>query len=349
MSTTTITYVCRLTLCGAMFACAAPAPGAEDVPPWPGRVAAATTQPAGEAMPRRMMWDRTKEAVDAARRVENMQQQLKRAEELAASHPGDASFQRSVDNAQRALEYLRNESGEKLTRWKTPGGATPPKLEKAAYLGVVTSPATPVLQKQLRLGEGIGLLIDYVEPNSPAEAAGLQPFDLIVKLNEQIVVNAHQLAVLVRTFDPGAKVTLKVIREGKERALDVTLVERELKPLSTVVFGPTWTAARPVGGAQASPAYKRSRADAQIRQGDLVNLTLLDLEGPGLQTVVSSRVGKDGTIRAPYLRRPITAEGLSETTLQKSIADAYRSQGGRDVAGIAVERISPNPLAEVGG
>src|SRR5688500_10785950 len=48
-----------------------------------------------------------------------------------------------------------------------PSGATtvePAVLEKGTYLGVASSPASAVLRKQLKLPDGIGLVVDYVEP-----------------------------------------------------------------------------------------------------------------------------------------------------------------------------------------
>ena len=62
-------------------------------------------------------------------------------------------------------------------------------------------------------------------------------YDVAVRLNDQILVNAQQLAVLVRTFNPGDEVTLTVIREMKETPLKVKLVERDVRPLDQVGFG----------------------------------------------------------------------------------------------------------------
>src|SRR5579862_3142527 len=48
----------------------------------------------------------------------------------------------------------------------------PAEHQKGAYLGVSSSPAPPVVRKQLGLPEGMGLVVDIVMPESPAATAG---------------------------------------------------------------------------------------------------------------------------------------------------------------------------------
>src|SRR4051812_14577750 len=73
-------------------------------------------------------------------------------------------------------------------------------MEKGAWLGVNTSPPPHVLRQQLQLPRGVGLVVDMVAPDSPAQAAGVKQYDVLHKLNDQILINQQQLAVLVRTF-----------------------------------------------------------------------------------------------------------------------------------------------------
>jgi hypothetical protein len=102
---------------------------------------------------------------------------------------------------------------------------------KGAFLGVGVSPAQAALGRQLQLPQGIGLVVDAVEPGSPAEQAGLKEFDVLHRINDQLLVNPEQFTVLVRTFKPGDEVTLTVVREGKPQELTARLGERELMPL----------------------------------------------------------------------------------------------------------------------
>ena len=103
----------------------------------------------------------------------------------------------------------------------------PVQKAKVAYLGVATSPANELLADQLKLGKGTGLVIDFVEPDSPAAKAGIRPHDVLVKLGDQILVNPPQLQVLVRLQKPGDKVTLTLVREAKEQKVTAELIEKE--------------------------------------------------------------------------------------------------------------------------
>lgn len=107
------------------------------------------------------------------------------------------------------------------------------KMVKAAFLGVGVSNAPEVLTEQLKLPQGVGLVVEFVEKDSPAENAGIQPRDLLHKLNDQLLINVQQLATLVRTFKPGEGVEVTLIRKGEVLTLDATLVEKELPELSS--------------------------------------------------------------------------------------------------------------------
>ncbi len=106
------------------------------------------------------------------------------------------------------------------------------KMVKAAYLGVGVSGASEVLTEQLKLPQGVGLVVEFVEKDSPAEKAGLQAHDIIHKVDDQLMINVQQLAVLVRTYKPGDGVKLTVIRKGEVMTLNASLIEKELPALS---------------------------------------------------------------------------------------------------------------------
>src|SRR5438046_1432237 len=70
-----------------------------------------------------------------------------------------------------------------------PDASTPVQLEKKAWIGISVSPAPAALRHQLKTPDGIGLVIEFVQPKSPADETGLKPFDLLVKLDDQWLVN----------------------------------------------------------------------------------------------------------------------------------------------------------------
>lgn len=104
-------------------------------------------------------------------------------------------------------------------------------MEKGSYLGAAVSDVPGVLRDQLKLRKNVGLVVDFVEPGSPAEAGGLQKSDIIEKLDDQLIVTGKQFAILVRMQEAGKEVKLSIIREAKPMQLTAKLVERELATL----------------------------------------------------------------------------------------------------------------------
>lgn len=127
-----------------------------------------------------------------------------------------------------------------------------PRKMRITYLGVVTSSVTEALGRQLALAPGVGLVVDFVEPGSPADKAGLHRFDVMVRLDDQLLVNQPQLAVLVRMRRPGDKATLTVRREGAEVKVPVEFQETE-----RLVSGRPGLAAWPPGAAPAALQHRR--------------------------------------------------------------------------------------------
>ena len=110
--------------------------------------------------------------------------------------------------------------------------AGPARKEKVAYLGVVTSPVSSTLGRHLRLPEGTGLVVDFVAEGTAAEKAGVKQHDVLTRLDDQILINTPQLAVLVWLKEPGENVALTLIREGKPRTVTAQLGETE-RPVGT--------------------------------------------------------------------------------------------------------------------
>ena len=96
------------------------------------------------------------------------------------------------------------------------------------FLGVETSEVPSVLCDQLGLPKGFGLVVDYVVPDGPAAAGGVQQNDVIKMLNDQILTDPGQLAKLIRSYSEGTNVTLTILRKGQEQKLTVKLVKKEV-------------------------------------------------------------------------------------------------------------------------
>jgi Spy/CpxP family protein refolding chaperone len=98
----------------------------------------------------------------------------------------------------------------------------------AIFLGVETSRVPTVVSEQLGLSKGLGLVVEYVVPDSPAAAAGIQQNDILKMLNDQILIEPSQLRKLLQTFAEGAEVTLTILRKGQEQKVTVKLTKKEM-------------------------------------------------------------------------------------------------------------------------
>jgi len=94
---------------------------------------------------------------------------------------------------------------------------------EVAFLGLLATKLSPVVSRQLGLSGNLYLSVAVVSPDGPAEKAGLKQYDILKKLDDQILVNPEQLVELVRSRTVGQEVSLSILREGKEKTLKVKL------------------------------------------------------------------------------------------------------------------------------
>ncbi|WP_147918616.1 S1C family serine protease [Ruania zhangjianzhongii] len=92
-----------------------------------------------------------------------------------------------------------------------------------AYLGVSLTNGTAKADGATRAGAEVHEVVD----GTPAAQAGLQPGDVIVKIDDDTVGGAESLTGYVRTYSSGDEVTLTVVREGAEQEITATLATRE--------------------------------------------------------------------------------------------------------------------------
>ncbi len=154
----------------------------------------------------------------------DVQAQIARALANAASEQNPENSLIFVDNP------VLTSSGGGLI-FTGPVNPSAPQMEKAAFLGVATSPVTSTLQEQLKLHRGMGLVIELVIKDSPAANAGLRAHDILEKLDDQWLVNGPQFAALVRARQPGESIALTIIRNGDRQVVNVKLAEKELPVL----------------------------------------------------------------------------------------------------------------------
>ena len=158
--------------------------------------------------------------LDAAGEVVGINQQI----QTSSGGNEGVGFAVPIDLAERAADQLRD-NGE----------------VSYAYAGVSTRALYPQLAEELEIDAEAGALVATVEPDSPAEDAGLRagtetvrfqgaPYpaggDVIVAVDGQEITGNADLPVIVSRLDPGDEVALEVIRDGEREQVELTLGER---------------------------------------------------------------------------------------------------------------------------
>lgn len=114
------------------------------------------------------------------------------------------SFAVPINTAMNVAEQLK-ESGE---------------VERG-YLGVTIQPVDRGLAESFGLDKPIGALVSDVMPDSPAEAAGLQAGDVILRFDDQEITTAADLPPIVGRTEVGSTAEVEVIRDGERRTVEV--------------------------------------------------------------------------------------------------------------------------------
>jgi serine protease Do len=91
------------------------------------------------------------------------------------------------------------------------------------YLGLLPQNVTPDLAKAFNLPDENGVLIGDVTTNSPAARAGLKEGDVIREIDGKKVTGDRQFRLTIADIQPDTKVTLKILRNGKEQTLTATV------------------------------------------------------------------------------------------------------------------------------
>jgi serine protease Do len=169
-------------------------------------------------------------------------------------------------------------------------------------IGVMIQEVTKELADSFGLSKAQGALVAAVEKGGPAEKAGIEPGDVILRFNDKAVAQSSDLPRLVGNTMPGNKATLQIWRGGGSKDVSLTVGEmptesttarsgRRGKPaepapanrLGLVLAEPSAEQRRQLGirhGLIVEEARESSRND--LRQGDVI----LALIQKGVQTEI---------------------------------------------------------------
>ena len=118
------------------------------------------------------------------------------------------SFAIPIDVANEIAQQLR--STGKITRGR---------------IGVVIQPITKELAESFGLSKPIGALVNSVEKGGPADKAGIESGDVILRFDGKSVASSEDLPRIVGGTRPGSKVNVQIWRSKATREVQVTVAE----------------------------------------------------------------------------------------------------------------------------
>jgi serine protease Do len=186
-------------------------------------------------------------------------------------------------------------------------------------IGVLAQTVTPKLAAGLGLAQEWGVIVADVTPGGPAEAAGLEPGDLVLTLDGKPMENGRQFHVNLYSRRVGETVTLEVSRDGKTLSVPVVVTELPDDPgLLAMLTDPQRNLVRRLGilGLSLEPELSR-RLSLRSSSGVVVAGTATD--------AISSRQGgfaPGDVIRAINGQRVIDLQGLRESLEHFKLGDA---------------------------
>jgi serine protease Do len=92
-------------------------------------------------------------------------------------------------------------------------------------IGVGVQDVDASLARSFQLDRPRGALVSFVEPDGPAQKAGLKPGDVVLQVNGKPVEQSAELSNAVAAIKPGSEAMLKVWRSGKERDVTVQVTQ----------------------------------------------------------------------------------------------------------------------------
>ena len=120
------------------------------------------------------------------------------------------AFAIPIDEAMRVADQLR--AGGRVIRGR---------------IGVAIAPVTKEVAESIGLGKPQGALVRSAEAGGPADKAGVEPGDIITRVDGKLVDSSVDLQRLVGGLKPGSRAALQVFRRGSHRDLMVTIAEFE--------------------------------------------------------------------------------------------------------------------------
>lgn len=98
------------------------------------------------------------------------------------------------------------------------------------WLGIAVQDVSEDIAKNLNHKNKGGAIVSDVFAGDPADLAGIKIGDIVTEINGKVIKDTHDLLLTIAALHVGEKVSIKVIRDGKEMTFVVLVSERKNKP-----------------------------------------------------------------------------------------------------------------------
>ena len=183
-------------------------------------------------------------------------------------------------------------------------------------IGVVIQEVSKELAESFGLAKPVGALVNAVEKGGPAEKAGVETGDIILKFDGKAVANSGDLPRIVGATRPGSKSTMEVWRKGASREVAIVVGE---SPEDRVA-----NSSRP----SAKPPAQRSANRLGLVASDLTAEQKRDSKLAGGVVVEEVRGQPRGDVRAGDIITALTSKG--QTTEVRSVEQFNKLVSGLD-------------------
>ncbi len=96
-------------------------------------------------------------------------------------------------------------------------------VDRSYYTGLSVMNVSPRIASALRLEQAQGAFVRDIDQGSPAERAGILPYDVIVAIEGTPIKTSNDYVARIYDFRPGDAVTVEVIRDGRRRNLKLEI------------------------------------------------------------------------------------------------------------------------------
>jgi len=166
-------------------------------------------------------------------RLSSISAKLQAKRDELASRAGDLSAKAEAfaQQVQQDVQEVQEDAQDKVQEntdrvFSMSPGIVVSSADEGGWLGVEIGEVTAEKAKDLKLPAVRGVVVDDVEPDSPAAKAGIKEKDVITQYDGQPVEGTVQFRRLIRETPPGRSVTLEISRGGLTQNISVVLGDR---------------------------------------------------------------------------------------------------------------------------